>query len=72
MGNLKTIEGKVRAILQKDEEARNDDMLLYLKVCNGCLKDTGAMPFAEVALRASAGHAVNYRRNIQSLWETPV
>ena len=48
MRNLKTIEGKVRAVMQKDEEARNDDMLLYLKVCNGCLKDTGAMPFAEV------------------------
>ena len=82
MRNLKTIEGKVRAVLQKDEEARNDDMLLYLKVCNGCLKDTGAMPFAEVmaqykylglrALRASAGHAANYRHNIQSLWGTPV
>ena len=48
MRNLKTIEGKVRVVLQKDEEARNDDMLLYLKVFNGCLKDTGAMPFAEV------------------------
>ena len=48
MRNLKTIVGKVRAVLQKDEEARNDDMLLYLKVCNGCLKDTGVMPFAEV------------------------
>ena len=43
MRNLKTIEGKVRAVLQKDEEARNDDMLLYLKVCNGCLS------FAQVA-----------------------
>ena len=31
MRNLKTIEGKVKAILEKDEEARNDDMLLYLK-----------------------------------------
>lgn len=48
MQNLKTIESKVRAILEKDEEARNDDMVLYLKVCNGYLKDTGAMPFAEV------------------------
>ena len=48
MRNLKTIEGKVKAILEKDEEARNDDMLLYLKVCNTFLKDTGAMPFAEV------------------------
>ena len=53
MRNLKTIEGKVRAVLQKDEEARNDDMLLYLKVCNGCLKDTGAMPFAEVMAQYS-------------------
>ena len=51
MRNLKTIEGKVRAVLQKDEEARNDDMLLYLKVCNGCLKDTGAMSFAEVMIQ---------------------
>ena len=48
MKNLKTIEGKVRAILEKDEEARNDDMTLYLAVCNLCLKGTGAMPFAEV------------------------
>ena len=51
MRNLKTIEGKVKAILEKDEEARNDDMLLYLKVCNTCLKDTGAMPFAQVMLQ---------------------
>jgi len=51
MRNLKTIEDKVRAVLQKDEEARNDDMLLYLKVCNGCLKDTGAMSFAEVMIQ---------------------
>lgn len=28
MNNLKTIEGRVRAILEKDEEARNDDMTL--------------------------------------------
>lgn len=48
MKNLKTIESKVRAILEKDEEARNDDMILYLKFCNACLKGTGAMPFAEV------------------------
>ena len=29
MRNLKTIEGKVRAVLQKDEEARNDDKQPY-------------------------------------------
>lgn len=28
MRNLKTIEGKVKAILEKDEEARNDDKLV--------------------------------------------
>ena len=48
MDSLKTIEGKVRRILEKDEEARNDDMTLYLAVCNSCLKGAGAMPFAEV------------------------
>lgn len=48
MRNLKTIEGRVRAVLEKDRDARDDDMLLYLAVCNSCLKGTGAMPFAEV------------------------
>ena len=48
MKNLKTIESKVKAILQKNEDARNDDMTLYLIVCNTCLKDAGAMSFAEV------------------------
>lgn len=48
MKNLKTIESKVKAILQKNEDARNDDMTLYLIVCITCLKDAGAMSFAEV------------------------
>lgn len=48
MENLKTIEGKIKAILKKDEETRDDDMLLYLKVYNAYLKDAGAMPLAEV------------------------
>ena len=30
MRNLKTIEKKVRAVLEKNEDARNDDMVLYL------------------------------------------
>ena len=29
------VEGKIKAILKKDEETMDDDMLLYLKVCNG-------------------------------------
>ena len=44
MHNLKTIEGKVRRILEKDEEARNDDMTLYLAVCNSCLLYTSPSP----------------------------
>lgn len=44
MRNLKTIEKKVRAVLEKNEDARNDDMVLYLALCNACLKDAGAMP----------------------------
>lgn len=48
MKNLKTIEKKVRAILIKNEDARNDDMVLYLALCNLCLKDAGAMPLAEI------------------------
>ena len=48
MQKLRTIEDKVRAILKKDEEARNDDMVLYLALCNVCLKDAGAMPLAEI------------------------
>ena len=28
MRNLKTIEKKVRAVLEKNEDARNDDMVL--------------------------------------------
>ena len=46
--NLKTIEKKVRAVLEKNEDARNDDMVLYLALCNACLKDAGAMPLAEI------------------------
>ena len=48
MRNLKTIEKKVRAVLEKNEDARNDDMVLYLVLCNACLKDAGAMPLAEI------------------------
>ena len=46
MRNLKTIEKKVRAVLEKNEDARNDDMVLYLALCNACLKDEGAMQLA--------------------------
>ena len=48
MRNLKTVEKKVRAILEKNEDARNDDMVLYLALCNVCLKDAGAIPLIKV------------------------
>ena len=48
MKNLKTIENKVKMILKKNEDARNDDMVLYLALCNLCLKDAGAIPLAEI------------------------
>ena len=48
MKNLKTIENKVKMILKKNKDARNDDMVLYLALCNLCLKDAGAIPLAEI------------------------
>ena len=48
MKNVKTIENKVKMILKKNEDARNDDMVLYLALCNLCLKDAGAIPLAEI------------------------
>lgn len=54
MRNLKTIENKVKVILKKNEDARNDDMVLYLVLCNLCLKDAGAMPLAEIMTQHKA------------------
>ena len=34
MDSLKTIEEKVKSVLQENEDARNDDMVLYLALCN--------------------------------------
>ena len=72
MENLKTMEGKIKAILKKDEETRDDDMLLYLKVCNAYLKGAGAMPLAEVMtqykyLGFSMTQAVTYERETKSV-----
>ena len=71
MKNLKTIENNVKMILKKNEDARNDDMVLYLALCNLCLKDAEIMTQHKSsvcrALRASAGHAASYRHGIQSL-----
>jgi hypothetical protein len=51
MKRLKTTQKMVRTVLEKDKEARNDDMLLYLQVCKVCLKDAETMSLAEVMTR---------------------
>ena len=48
MRYLKTIERKVRTMLAKNEDARNDALVLYLGLCNAGLKDAGAWPLAEI------------------------
>ena len=52
MKDLNTIEGKVKAVLKSNEEARNDDMKLYFCVCDYCLEEKGLrvgdMPFETV------------------------
>ncbi len=53
MNNPKTIESVVRSILKSSPEARNDDMKLYLMVCNEVNpiqgnKNIGNVPFAVI------------------------
>ena len=60
MRYLKTIERKVRTILAKNEDARNDDMVLYLVLCNACLKDAGALPLAEIMTQYKSLHRPPY------------
>lgn len=51
MEYLKTIEDKVRAVLEQDRDARNDDMTLYLRVCSSCIKGAGALSLETVMLQ---------------------
>lgn len=50
MKNLNTIEDKVKAILTRNEKARDDDMTLYACVCRSCLPDVAKLPFETVLL----------------------
>lgn len=50
MKNLNTIEGKVKAILTRNEKARDDDMTLYACVCRSYLPDVAKLPFETVLL----------------------
>lgn len=48
MTNLKTIEEKVRVVLNANADARDDDMKLYLCVCNYCVPDAGNLPLETI------------------------
>lgn len=48
MTKLKTTQEKVKSVLVSHTEARDDDMKLYLYVCNYCMPTVGAMPFEAV------------------------
>lgn len=53
MNNPNTIENQVLTILKENTDARNDDMKLYLLVCNRCYQryenqDIGGLPFAVI------------------------
>jgi len=51
MTDLKTIEEKVRVVLKANAEARDDDMKLYLSVCNYCVPDAGNLPLETIMTR---------------------
>ncbi len=49
MDSLRNIEGKVRVILEKHPQTRNDDMLLYYFYCNKhATVPVGGLPFEMV------------------------
>lgn len=51
MENLRTIEQKVRAVLEQDVDARNDDMTLYVRICDTYVKGVSRQPFETVMLQ---------------------
>ena len=51
MEKLKTHEGRVKALLKQNKDARDDDMVLYLALCNDCLENAGEIPLAEIMAR---------------------
>ena len=51
MRKLRTVENIVRPILEQNEDARNDDMVLYLFVCSDCIYHShgiGTVTFEDV------------------------
>ena len=48
MFNLKTIQDMVKTVLISDADTRDDDMKLYLSVCDYCLPKVNMLPFERV------------------------
>ena len=82
MNNPNTIENQVLTILKENTDARNDDMKLYLLVCNRCYQryenqDIGGLPFAVIMncykelhyhiSRVSEGHEQSFRLHTPNL-----
>lgn len=51
MENLKTIEQKVKDVLERDADARNDDMTLYARLCDTYIKGVSQQSFETVMLQ---------------------
>ena len=56
MSNIKTIEGKVRAILYDVPATRNDDMKLYFLVCKECVKEKHGIE--DISLEYAMNHYI--------------
>ena len=68
MNHLKKIEDRVISILKINVDARSDDMMLYLLVCNSFYSNensVGKMPF-EVVLKVSVGREQKSSLNTQN------
>lgn len=51
MENLITVEQKVRAVLEQDADARNDDMTLYVRTCDSYVKGISQQSLETVMLQ---------------------
>lgn len=65
MKKLKTIESRVRAILIDHQEARDDDMVLFLLYCNHyCEAEVGKLPF-EVVMKNYKEFQIPYFESVR-------
>ena len=72
MTDILSVEGIVKSILQKDKKARNNDALLYLKVCKAIRPKACKLPFDVVMSQRNELGLPNYetvgraRRKLQA------